>query len=77
MNEAEKEKIKKDARRIMEEFGNVLKKVKTSEKKIKKSVGGFREESAGENADEDFRQRMFENAPEKRGDFVIAEKKKW
>lgn len=77
MNEVEKEKIRKDARRIMEDFGATLNKVKTREKKKENQVGGFREEGAGESASEDFRQRMFDNAPGRKGDFLISEKKKW
>ena len=36
-----------------------------------------REEVDRETMDEDFRKAMFENAPIKNKDFLIAEKKKW
>ncbi len=77
MNETEKEKIKKDAQRIMKEFGATLNKVKTHEKITEKKAGGFREEGSGESADSDFRERVFENAQERKGDFLISEKRKW
>ena len=34
-------------------------------------------EGDGRGCDEEFRKIMFENAPEKNNDFIIAEKKKW
>ena len=77
MNEAERKKIQAEAEEIMNKFAKELEKVKFKEEKVKKPVGGFREEGAGQESSEDFRKRMFDNAPEKKGDFIIAEKKKW
>lgn len=77
MNESEKQKIQLEAKEIMKKFAKELERVKFKEEKVKKSRGGFRDEGAGENSSEDFRKRMFDNAPEKKGDFIIAEKKKW
>ena len=77
MNDSEKEKIRKEAKEIMKKFSKSLDKVKFKEEKIKKPAGGFREEHFEEQSSEDFRKRMFENAPEKDRDCIIAEKKKW
>ncbi len=77
ISEREKEEIKKEAKEILDKFANSLEKVKTKKKELKVQTGGFRKEGAGEETDSDFRKRMFENAPRKDGDFILAEKKKW
>jgi len=77
MNEQEKDKIRKQAQELLEKFGKSLENVKLKEKRESKDVGGFREEGLGNVSDGEFRARVFENAPEKSGDFIIAEKKKW
>jgi len=72
------DKIKKEAREILDKFSSELKKVKLSPKKQKVQLGGFREElSSPQPLDEKFRKQMFKNAPSKDGDYLIAEKKKW
>ncbi len=74
----DEESLRKEARRILDKFASELDRVKLpKEKSLKKGVGGFREEGEGSKGDEDFRRRMFENAPSKEGDFILAEKKKW
>jgi len=77
IDDAKKEEIREEARRILHNFAQKLEKVKLKEKKGKKEAGGFREEGEGLSADEDFKKIVFENAPEKDGDCIIAEKKKW
>ena len=77
ISEQEKEKIRKEARRILDNFSKALEKVKAEKKKKKKETGGFREEKEGMKGDEDFRRRMFENAPEHNENNIIAEKKRW
>jgi len=72
-----KEKIKEEAKEILAKFSKAISKVKLSEKSLKAEVGGFREESNAEGCDKDFRERIFDNAPEADDDCVIAEKKKW
>ena len=78
VSEKEKEDIKKEAKSIMDSFSNKLSviKEKISEPIIEREEFE-REEGEGNSCDEDFRERMFENAPNKSGDFIIAEKKKW
>ncbi len=77
VSEKEKEEIKKQAKKIIDDFSEKLGTIgqKTSEALIQRDKT-FREEG-GLGCDEDFRKRMFDNAPNKKGDFIIAEKKKW
>ena len=77
MEQKKQEQIEKEAKDILVKFGKSLEKVKVKEKVVKEEVGGFREEGEGLKADEDFRKRMFKNAPSTDGDFIIMEKKKW
>jgi len=77
VSEKEKEEIQKQAKRIMDDFSKKLSRV---DKKIPEMLiereSGEREERKGECLDLD-REVMFENAPEKNKDFIIAEKKSW
>ena len=77
ISEKEHEEIRKEARRILDSFASAFEGVDTRQKRLKRVIGGFREEGAGGDADEKFRKIMFENAPDKEGDCIIAEKKKW
>jgi len=77
MDEIKREKVAKEAKEILDKFSHMIEavKIKTAEKKAE--LGGFREEGEGKICDADFRARMFENAPEKDEDYIIAEKKTW
>lgn len=77
VSEGKREEIREEAKQILERFASALEKVKIKKKVVKKEVGGFREEGEGYSANDDFRERFFNNAPKTEGDFVIAEKKKW
>ncbi|MEK6844598.1 MAG: hypothetical protein AABX83_04205 [Nanoarchaeota archaeon] len=77
ISEKEKEKIKLEAKKILDNFASSLEHVKVQRESVKKYAGGYRKEKNGEKCDEDFRISMFENAPSKEGDCIIAEKKKW
>jgi len=78
INEKDNEEIRREARKILDNFVFALEKVgKVKGKSFKRELGGFREEGKGEKCDDDFRKRMFENAPNKEGDCIVAEKKKW
>jgi len=77
VSEKEKEEIRKQAKSILESFSSKLSKVdyKSKELEIIRKAG-VREE--GENVQEEIsREIMFKNAPNKKGDFIVAEKKKW
>lgn len=77
INEAEKKKIEKEAKEILDKFSKALEKVKVEERAGIDKESGMREESAGKIGDKDFRKRMFDNAPDKDEDCIIAEKGDW
>ncbi len=76
VNEKEKKKIQKEAKAIMDGFSKKLSKI---DKKLKEPLierpEGEREE--GGEAQKLDKAIMFENAPNKNSDFIIAERKKW
>ena len=78
VSEEEKEENKKQAKDIMEKFSKKLAKV---DKKIPEPLIERKEfervEGEGEESSSEFRERIFENAPNKNKDFIIAEKRKW
>lgn len=72
------EKIKSDAKKIIDSFSGKLSKIKVPDKEfVIKRKDYERKEGDGEECDNDFKKIMFENAPNKNGDFILAEKKKW
>ncbi|MDP3881741.1 MAG: hypothetical protein Q8Q31_02585 [Nanoarchaeota archaeon] len=77
LSEQEREKVRKQAQEILENFSKVLQKVKIQKKEFKKNEGGSREEGVGSGGESSFREIMFDNAPFKNKDNIIAEKKKW
>lgn len=84
VSENEKEEIRKQAKDIMSKFSEKLSKIdkKISEPLIERD-DFEREEKQPKEFDSDFRERIFENAPNtlkgtsKNKDFIIAEKKRW
>ena len=77
INEKQKEEIRIEAKKILDNFASALKDVKIKKERIKKDIGGYREEGSGEKTNSTFREQMFANAPNIDGDCIIAEKKKW
>lgn len=78
ISEDKKKEIEMDAQKILKNFSKSLSKIKFSEKKKKaEGVSGFRKEGNGEKCDDNFRKIMFENAPDKNDNSIIAEKKEW
>ncbi|MEK6850886.1 MAG: hypothetical protein AABX85_04900 [Nanoarchaeota archaeon] len=77
INEQEREEIRIEAKRIIDNFASALEKVKIKEKKGKKEISGFREEGNGKKGDSEFRKKMFANAANKNQDNIIAETKSW
>ena len=77
ISEKEKKEIEKQAKKIIDGFSKKI-------LKIKKDVGepviergeGVRNEGSGDCCEMD-REIMFENAPNKNGDFIVGEKKEW
>jgi len=77
IDKVDKEKIEKQAKRIMDDFISVLDKVP----EINQEFGQEREEQLRkpEKAEDskEFRQRMFKNAPKVKDDCLVMEKKSW
>lgn len=77
VSEKEKDKIKKQAKEIMDSFEKELKKVESEKIELGvKRKNQLRDETKNEQ-DPDFRKIFFENAPNKEGDWIKAEKGKW
>jgi len=77
VSEKEKEEIRKQAKKIINDFSEQLDFVKSKIGELMVERGeGQRDEKDGKcnELDKDI---MFENAPEKRGEFIIGEVKKW
>jgi|TARA_Y100000310_G_scaffold255184_1_gene262473 hypothetical protein len=78
VSEKEKKEIKKEAKNMMDSFSKKLSRI---DKKIEESLiereNGEREEGELYEESNEFKKIMFENAPNKNKDFIIAEKKKW
>ena len=77
VDEKLKKEIKKKAKQILDDFSRSLKGIED-----KKLLGGVErdKQTRGESkvsCDKEFRKLFFENVPDKEGDFVKAEKKKW
>ncbi len=77
VSEKEKEEISENAMKIMDNFSKKLEKVKGSigEAGVDREIFE-RKEDVGEKLNID-REIMFENAPNKNKDFIVAEKRKW
>ena len=78
VSEKEKESIKKQAKEIMDKFSKKLERInkKTGDSFVERD-DFEREEDEGKKPNEDFRKRIFENAPNKNDDFILGEKKSW
>jgi Asp-tRNA(Asn)/Glu-tRNA(Gln) amidotransferase C subunit len=79
LSEKEKEEIKKQVDSILSSFSKKLSEI---EKGSKESEGNFIEREECERTEggkpaELSKEIMFENAPDKNSDFIIAERKKW
>lgn len=76
VSEDEKEEIRKQAKKIMDDFSEKLKKVEKVEESFIEREEFEREENSDGSLKLD-RKIMFENAPNKNQDFIVAEKKMW
>jgi len=77
MNEKQKQKIQKEARQILDKFSRELDKVKYEGAKKEEKSESHREEGEGKKGDDDFRKRMFKNAPKHNDECIIVEKGSW
>ena len=70
----DEEKIKKQAKELLEKFARALEGIKTEEVKVERDEDRRKENGAKLSID---RKIMFENAPKKKGDCIEAEKGAW
>jgi len=76
INEEEKEEIRKNAKRIMDEFATKLEKIKVEEDFFENGEG-MRQEGEHWKTQDDFREIVFDNAPLVEDDSIVAEKGGW
>jgi hypothetical protein len=69
-------KIKQQAKDIIDNFASALEKIETTEQLVERK-DDRRMENTPKQTDPDFKKIMFENAPNKKGDCILAEKGKW
>ena len=79
VSEKEREEIKREAKRIMDSFSKKLGRIDS--KKLKEFLierkQSDRQEEEGKCDNNFSREIMFENAPNKNDDFIVAEKGSW
>ena len=77
VDEKLKKEVKKKAKEILDDFSKALEGIE--DKKLLSAVERDKQvrEESKVSCDKEFRKLFFENVPEKEGDFVLAEKKKW
>lgn len=76
VTEKEKEQIRKDSKKLLNEFASKLDKIKATEGHFK-NKSGTREEGDGWTTDPEFKSTMTANAPFVEDDFIVAEKGGW
>jgi hypothetical protein len=72
----EKEEIRKDSKKLLNEFASKLSKIKAPEGHFE-NESGTREEGTGWKTDEEFKSTTFANAPFVEDNFLVAEKGAW
>jgi hypothetical protein len=76
-NESEKEGIKVEAQALLKRFGDRLAKLDLKEPIVNSKESGMRRMGKNTVSVSGFREKIFANAPQKEGNFIIAERKKW
>jgi hypothetical protein len=77
LSEKEKEQIKTDAKKLILEFGARVEEIPEIKEVFVERDFDSRQEGGKSLKDEKFRKIMFENAPNKNQDFIVAEKGGW
>ncbi|MBU2576092.1 MAG: hypothetical protein KKF50_00035 [Nanoarchaeota archaeon] len=76
VTEKEKEQIRKDSKKLLNEFASKLDKIKAPEGHFENGIGA-RDEGDGWTTDEEFKNIMFSNAPFVEDNSIVAEKGAW
>ena len=73
----DEDKIRKQAKAIMDEFIKALERVENIPGEAGLERDDFARKGKAAKCDTEFRKRMLKNAPRKEGSFVVAERKSW
>jgi hypothetical protein len=73
----DKEKIRAEAKKIMDNFMQALKNVELEEEFLLERESCYREETKPSKLDEDFKQSFLKNAHNTSGDAIMTEKGAW
>jgi Asp-tRNA(Asn)/Glu-tRNA(Gln) amidotransferase C subunit len=76
VSEEEKQEIRENAKKLLDEFSSKLDKIKVVEPKADKKEN-LRTEGTGQQTNEDFREIIFDNAPKIEDGLIIAETGAW
>ena len=76
VTDKEKEQIRKDSKKLLNEFSSKLEKIKAPEGHFENDAG-IRQEGNGWSTDEEFQSVMFSNAPFVKDGAIVAEKGAW
>jgi len=76
VTDKEKEQIKQDSKKLLNEFASKLNKIKAPEEHFQNKTG-TREEGDGWETDPEFKSTMLSNAPFVEDDAIVAEKGGW
>ena len=76
VTEKEKEQIRKDSKKLLNEFASKLGKIKSKDSHFE-NESGTREEGDGWKTDPEFREITFANAPFVKDEAIVAEKGAW
>ena len=77
ISEKEKKEIQKQAKEIVDNFSKQLEKVKSNFGESFTEIRDGQREEGEIKCSEIDRKIFFENAPEKKGDFIVGERKEW
>ncbi|MFA4960510.1 MAG: hypothetical protein WC548_02495 [Candidatus Pacearchaeota archaeon] len=76
VSESEKNEIRKDSKKLLNEFSSKIQKIKSEESHFENN-SGTREEGVPWKTEDDFKELIFQNAPFVEDDFIVAEKGAW
>ena len=72
----DREKIKEQAKKLLDNFASALGDIKTEEVYVERDEDR-RDETQASAPNEDFKKRILKNAPKKDDDCIVAEKGSW
>ncbi len=69
--------VQEDAKKIMDQFMDLMKDITVEEDFVLERTVCFREEGEGNLVNEEFKRRFLSNAPNTSGDAILANKAAW